>query len=308
MTRAWLSSPGARRSDPPPAAHRLRLLPSTSIAVAVSTAALLALSLCPKPAHAQQDTARVGGGWGGVSVSTADAPRAGAKPPDFLFAAPKGSLALRFGMLMPRGNSDAFNEAIRDLTLSRGSFRALTASAELSWRVAPRVDAGLTVGYARSSPTAEYRHFFEYVGSDSVGIFQRTSLAQVPLTVHLKYYVTPPGRQVGHFAWIPARVAPYLGVAGGVVWHNFRQSGDFVDQNAGDPQNRPIYTDNVDTHGWSPTIHAFGGAEVAISRRAALQLEARYAWSSANMGPNFVGFDKLDLAGLQTTVGLSWRY
>ncbi len=307
MTRARRSLTAARRSDPFLASHCLWLQSSRAMtrSLTLFAATLVAFALRPAPAAAQQDTSR----WGGVSVSPADAPRAGARPPDFLFATPKGSITLRLGMLFPRAHSDIFNEAFDTLSLSHSAFRSLSGSGELSWRVGRQLDAMLALGYARRTADSHYRHFFEY---DSAGnqmdIFQSTTLIEVPITVGVKTYLVERGRQIGHFAYIPTRVTPYVGLAGGFVWHRFHQVGDFINFTAGDPQNRPLDFADLESEGFSPTLQALVGTDLMITRKAAVQLEARYSWSSANMGQMYQGYDRLDLAGLQATIGLSWRY
>jgi hypothetical protein len=49
----------------------------------------------------------------------------------------------------------------------------------------------------------------------------------------------------------------------------------------------------------------FGGADLQIFRLMFLQLEARYLWSSGELGPDFIDFDPIDLAGFRTTAGIS---
>jgi hypothetical protein len=51
----------------------------------------------------------------------------------------------------------------------------------------------------------------------------------------------------------------------------------------------------------------FGGLEIALGRGQLLTAEARYLWGSGNLGLEFLGFDPIDLAGLQTMIGFSFR-
>lgn len=260
------------------------------------------LLLAPATAVAQQvvprttppDTAQRGG-WG-------EAPTPARPKPDFLFSQPRGVIELRAGMLFPRANSQVFAYSMQWLTLRRRDFDAPSLAADFGFRVTPRLDALLGVGYSRSSHWSEDRDYVEYVGNDTLPIRQKTSLRQVPLTVALRAYVLPRGQQIGHFVWLPARYAPYVGIAGGAVRHRFEQAGDFVDHN-----DFSINTQTYVSEGWSPIGQLFGGVDVGFAKRAALKVEARYSWSRADMGHDYE-FDKIDLAGLQTTIGLSWRY
>jgi hypothetical protein len=307
MTRAsqtsrGLSAPGPFRASQPLLARSLGTVACLALA---ASAALLE----PDRAQAQQDTTRNRGEWRDTldraprdtfRVERTDRRRNAARPPDFLFAEPHFAFTLRGGMTFPRAGSDVFASAMQDLTLGKGDFRAITGAMDLSFRVAPRLDAVLSGSYGRSSKRSEFR---AYLDNNNLPIEQRTRLSQVPLTAGLKAYLLPRGHQIGHFVWIPARVAPYVGAAGGFVWHRFEQSGDFVDH-----RDLAIYSATSVADGWSPTAHVFGGVDIGITRHAALKVEARYAFASADPGPDFANFNSLDLNGLQTTVGLSWRY
>ena len=307
MTRASPMSRSLSAPGPFRASRRLLALPFA--AVAFLALAATATMLSPGRAIAQQDTTRTRGEWRDTldpaprdtfRYERRDRRRSAARPPDFLFAEPRFAFSLRGGMTFPRAGSDVFNSAIENLTLGKGDFRAITGALDLSFRVTPRLDAVLSGSYSRSSKRSDFRAFLD---NNNLPIEQRTRLSQVPLTAGLKAYLLPRGHQIGHFVWIPTRVAPYVGAAGGFVWHRFEQSGDFVDS-----RDLAIYSATSVADGWSPTAHVFGGVDIGITRHAALKVEARYAFASADPGPDFSGFTSLDLNGLQTTVGLSWRY
>ena len=308
MTRAspmsrGLSAPGPFRASPPVLARSLG-------AVACLALAASAVLLGPGRAQAQQDTTRNPPMWRDTldaaprdtfsSYVRRERRRNAARPPDFLFAEPHFAFGLRGGMTFPRAGSDVFASAMQNLTLGKGDFRAITGAVDLSFRLTPRLDAVLSGSYGRSTKRSEFRFL---VDNNNQPIEQRTQLSQLPLTAGLKAYLLPRGHQIGHFVWIPARVAPYVGAAGGFVWHRFEQSGDFVDD-----RDQAIYSATSVGDGWSPTAHVFGGVDIGITRHTALKVEARYAFASADPGPDYAGFNSLDLNGLQTTVGLSWRY
>ena len=46
------------------------------------------------------------------------------------------------------------------------------------------------------------------------------------------------------------------------------------------------------------------GASISVTRRLFLSLETRYAWANSPLSGDFVGFDNIDLNGLQSTVGI----
>jgi hypothetical protein len=242
----------------------------------------------PARAAAPPDSARVAG--------------AGARPGGgFLFGAPHGFLALRAGASFPRAASDIFDFSREHLTLERGDFAGVTFAGDIGVRLLPRLDAVLSVGASRASRPSEDRNFVE---DNELPIRQQTSLTQVPITAGLRLSLLPMGRSVGHLAWIPSRVVPFVGAGGGMTYYRFVQNGDFVDYT-----DQTIFTDELRSSGWGPTGHVFGGFDVSLSPRFALTAQARYTWSSAGMDQTtFQGFNDIDLSGFQTTVGLNVRF
>ncbi len=238
--------------------------------------------------------------------------------PDFLLGRPHVTLSLRGGMLFPRANSPVFNMAFNNLSLPGDTTRMLKRSNLDAPLVAgevaiwtPRVDITFSLGYARASKNVEYRYWLD---DRDLPIQNSAHLAQVPLTVGLKAYLLPRGREVGRFAYIPSTVQPYIGLAGGTVYHRYRESGDFINFAAGNS----VYTTNYESSGWSPTAQVLAGSEFGLTRRANLQVEVRYGWATGSLASTFPALapapaadvpahSDIDLAGLQTTIGIGWR-
>jgi hypothetical protein len=148
---------------------------------------------------------------------------------------------------------------------------------------------------------SEYR---DWVDQDDLPIEQTTRLTRVPVTGSLKVYLTPPGRQIGQFAWIPSRVTPFVGAGAGFTWYRFQQQGDFVDFLTDE---LVIFNSSVTDDGWAQTTQLFGGADVSLGARYALTAQIRYSWASKNMSFTFEDFDDIDLSGVQATVGFLVR-
>jgi outer membrane protein W len=219
----------------------------------------------------------------------------------FLFQVPKGALTVRLGMSNPSARSDLFEFATDSLTLNRSDFAALAVAAEFSFTTAvPQLDVALGVGYAGSRAPSEFRN---WVDTDDRPIEQTTTFRRVPVTASLKAYLTPRGREVGHFAWVPARVSPYVGAGLGMMWYSFRQEGDFVDFETLD-----VFTSQVESSGWGPMAQGLAGVDVTVSPRVALTADARYVRSNANVMGDFEGFERLDLSGLTTSLGFNFRF
>jgi hypothetical protein len=87
-----------------------------------------------------------------------------------------------------------------------------------------------------------------------------------------------------------------------VSW-DFEQVGDFVDYETLD-----IYYDRIVSNGESFLARAQAGFNVSLSKQFILTVEGRYNWSSSPMEGGFVGFDKIDLDGLQAIGGLAIRF
>lgn len=251
---------------------RRRALPNAAVAALASAVVLLA----PRAARAQ-------GGSGG-----------------FLFREPPGSLTLRLGWDQASAGSDLFDFTREQLTLGRSSFSSPTAGLELATRVTSRLDVVYGAAISASSRPSEFRDF---VDDEDRPIEQRTQFLRVPLTVAGKLYLASRGTSYGRLAWVPARVAPWVGAGGGAMWYRFRQRGDFVDA-----RTLAVNPATFQTSGWTPTVHANAGADVTVSPRLALATEARYTWGRGPVGGDYEDFGRIDLSGVQVTAGLKIRF
>ncbi|MGH9346935.1 MAG: hypothetical protein ACRD26_06665 [Vicinamibacterales bacterium] len=217
--------------------------------------------------------------------------------PDFLFGRPHGSLALRGSWVFARAGSDLFDFVTDQLTLESGDFDGPAVGVEVGLAIGPRVEVRAGVEWSRSRAPSEYR---AYVDNNNLPITQETHLRNVHVSGSLKVPLTPRGQAVSRLAWIPRGVAPYVGAGAGAVHYDFTQTGDFVDF-----VDLSVFTDVFQSKGWAPSAHLFGGVDVRLYRILFLQVEGRYLWSSGTLGPDFMDFDPIDLAGFRTTAGVS---
>lgn len=218
----------------------------------------------------------------------------------FLFTEPKGSFELRGGFAHANANSDIFSFTTNQLTVDRRDFSGFTIGADLGFRVAPRFDVVVGGSYAGTSTPSEFRDF---VDQNDLPIEQTTTFQRVPLSASVKAYLTPRGRAIGHFAWVPTRLAVYVGGGGGAMWYRFRQRGDFIDFATND-----VFSDQFTSSGWTPEAHAMAGLDFSLSPRFALTTQGRYTWARADMSQDFQGFHKIDLSGFAVTAGLAVRF
>lgn len=248
----------------------------------------------------QRTGGRARRGWlaGAVLVLAAAVP-AGAQGNGYLFGEPEGRLTLRGGYAFARASSDVFDDAIRDLTIEKGDFSGPTFGGEIAFRIAPRFDLTLDVGYSSASKDSHYR---DLVDLDDNEIEQTTSFKRAPVTLNVRGYLASKGRSVGSLAFIPARVVPWLGAGVGASWFQLKQSGSFVD-----PGTSAVYDDTFESSGWGPAVQGMGGLDLTLTPRIAATADARYTWSRASLDSGFEGYDKIDLSGVAVTLGVTFR-
>ena len=220
----------------------------------------------------------------------------------FLFDRPAASLTLRGGFSRANAESDIFEFTTGILSLDRADFDAFHFGGELAIWLNSQVDLVIGAEHAQARRNSDYRGFYDM---DSLPIQQETRFERTPVTLGLKGYLVPRGRSIGQFAWVPARVAPYVGLAAGAMHYRFRQQGDFIDFE--DPA-WPVFPDTFESAGWTATAQGVLGFDLALTPRMALTTEGKYGWAEAEMSQDFIGFDRIDLSGVSASVGLTFRF
>lgn len=224
---------------------------------------------------------------------------------DFLFDPPRITLSGRGGYDRAAADSDVYDFFTQQLTLDRGDFSGAAFMGELGVWIGPRLDVVAGAGHTSSTSPSESR---THEGTDGLPIAQSTTLRRTPVTASLRFYPLPRGRSLGSNAWIPERLTPFVGVGGGALHYDLRQSGEFVDVGRCDADNVcEIFRSTLTSEGWTETLHVMGGVDYWLTTRLGLSAEARYQWASAPLGSSFVGFEDIDLSGFLGTVGVSVR-
>ena len=217
----------------------------------------------------------------------------------FLFHRPDARISVRGGYAVASAGSDLFDFATENLTLKKSDFSGVSLGGALDVTATDRVSFTLDAGYSRSKKGSEFRNLID---NNDLPIEQTTTFERVPLTANVKLYLSPPGQSVGTAAWIPARIAPWVGVGGGAMHYRFLQSGDFVDFKTNN-----VFRSTFDSNGWAPVLQGMAGAEFSITPSLALTGDARYLWAKGDLGTDFGGFNKIDLSGVSASIGLSLR-
>lgn len=219
---------------------------------------------------------------------------------DFLFGRPRTLVEVAGGWLVASQSGGIFDFTRKLLTVDEGAFDTAAFQFEAGRSIGPRLDVMAEVGFSRATITSEYR---DLVDIDDLPIVQTTELAQVPVGGSLRFWLTPRGREIGRFAWVPNRVALYAGAGGGTQWYRFIQSGDFVDF-----VDHSIFTDQLGSSGWTASGHLFAGVSVNVTRHLFMTFEERYVWADTPLSGDFVGFDTIDLNRLQPTLGIEFLF
>ena len=217
----------------------------------------------------------------------------------YLFGEPEARLTLRGGYAHATAGSDVFAQSIDLLTINKSDFSGLTMGAEAGVAFTSRLELSLDASFSHAAKGSEFRHF---VDNNDKPIEQRTTFDRVPLTANLRFYLTEPGRSIGKLAWIPSKFVPWVGAGGGMMYYHFAQVGDFVNFKNGN-----VFPSNLDSSDWTGMVQGMAGADITLSPHVALRADARYLWAKAPLGPSFSGFDRIDLSGVQGTLGLTYR-
>lgn len=219
----------------------------------------------------------------------------------FLFQQPAGSITIYAGYSHAMAGGDLFPFVTNELTLKKGDFSGPLIGLDLAYKLAPQLDLALSTSYSGTSTPSSYRQF---VDQNNAEITQETDFRRVPVMLSVRAYLTPQGRSVGRFAWVPSRFAPYVGVGGGAMWYKFSQHGDFVDFQNGNS----VFPGDFTSSGWTPAAQGLAGIDFNVSPHVALTGEAKYIYAKSSLNQSFSGFDKIDLSGISATVGLTYRY
>jgi hypothetical protein len=201
---------------------------------------------------------------------------------------------------MPRAGSDLFSDLQNQFTLKKKDFNTTPLGLDVDVAVSARTTVAGSFDFARSRARSEYRN---YVDNQRLPIEQSSALRQENYSASVKFDLTPRGHEVSPHAWIPAAVTPFIGAGAGAMHYKFSQDGDFIRLS-----DFSVFTDSLNTSGWGPSAHVFGGVDVKMWRRVYFSGEARYVWSHAGVGQDYRGYNPIDLAGLKTTAGIRYLF
>jgi len=217
-----------------------------------------------------------------------------------MFKRPIGSLTVRGGFAVPYAHSDIFGFTMQQLTIDRADLNTLAADGDIAIWLTPNVDGVFSTAYSGRSNQSEFRGWLD---NNNRPIEQRTLFERVPVTLNLKFYLQPRGREIGRFAWLPRRIDAYAGGGIGAIWYRFRQTGDFIDFST-----LRVFGDRFESTGATFYGQLLAGTEISLGPVLLLNTEARYGFARARLTSDFSGFQGIDLGGFSATVGMGFRF
>jgi hypothetical protein len=218
----------------------------------------------------------------------------------FLYKEPTLTVKFETGYGFQQASSDIYDFLMTEHTLDARDFDGPYLGGELGIRLSNTVDIALAVGYQQSSTQSEFR---EWVDQDNLPINQVTELTQIPATASLKFYPFGRGHSLGRFAWVPRTISPFIGAGVGLISYDLRQQGDFVDYETYD-----VFFDTFDSDDDAFLARASAGFNISLSNQFLFTVEGRYGWSDGDLDGDFIGFEQIDLDGLQLIGGLAVRF
>ena len=224
--------------------------------------------------------------------------------PDFLFGRPGNSIAIRGQWHQPRAASDLYDFVTKELTLEKDDFNAPGLAVDFGFSLTPRVDFRTGIDFTSAFARTEYRDFTE----GGLAIEQDTRMQQLDLVASIVFALTPRGRAIGQYSYIPNRVVPYIGAGGGIMRYQLEQEGDFVETNAQSAYYLDIFSERYVSNGWTTSTHVFTGLDVRLTPNVFLTGELRQIWGNAELKGGFVGFDPIDLTGLRIAAGIKFVF
>lgn len=303
---------GAAAQAAAASAHEQGATPVTALtttkAAPLARAVTSARVSAPSRGYPSTAAARAAAGGNALAATATTRTAAGAEGrgvrqrPDFVFGRPGFSLGIRGLWRQARAESDLYDFVTHELTLEKSDFNAPGIAFDVGFALTSRLELLAGVDFSRSSARSQDREY--PVDTEGIPIEQDTELSQFGATGSLAFALAPRGRSVGQYAWIPARVVPYVGVGGGLVRYEFVQFGDWVDF-----VDLAVFTETFATKGWGLGGHVLGGVDIRLARQVLLTAEVRRVWAQAEVFGSFFGeFDPIDLGGLHIGVGVRFVF
>ena len=207
------------------------------------------------------------------------------------------SLHLNAGLFVPRSYDarpadDVWVENLNTLSFNIKDFRGLVANGEWTVTFNERVEVGLGAGFYQRSAPSFYR---DYVNLNGAEIEQDLKLRVAPVSAVVR--VLPFGRA--------GKVQPYVGGGISVMNYRYSETGEFVDFFDG----FAVFRDRYVATGNAIGGVALGGVRLPLGGDIyALNTELRYQFGSGDLKDGGFLTEKINLSGVNFTVGFQIRF
>ena len=206
------------------------------------------------------------------------------------------SVTLALGNFSVRGedariSDDVLVENLDLFAFSIGDFSSVSTGGEWLMELGEYVEAGVGLGYYRSTVASTYNDFVDVDGSE---IEQDLKLRVIPFTTTIRFL--PFGRS--------AAVQPYVGGGLGIYSWRYSEVGDFIDFS-----DFGVFREQFVAEGSDVGTVVLGGVRVPLGSRFAVGGEIRYQTVQGTVGVEN-GFlqESIDLGGLTTRVTLQVKF
>jgi hypothetical protein len=211
-----------------------------------------------------------------------------------------GTISIRIGTMSLAGDSDLWDENFDYLTYEMEDFDGSSFGMEYNWFMNDLVTLGFGFDYYSQSVSTEYR---DYIADDGLPIYQNIDLNVVPLTVTVK--ITPFGNGAPKYGKNQGfAIVPWIGGGVGIYAFTYQEDGEFIDFWDDSIFNATFISDSEAAFGY----HLAGGLVVPLSSKFDVFAEVRKFWAEGELGPDFEGFEPLDLSGITFIGGASIRF
>jgi hypothetical protein len=195
------------------------------------------------------------------------------------------------GIFFPQLKSDLWTTNMENLVFEKKDMQSEYYALEFEHFLDRNISLSFEGGYYKKEHLSFYR---DYEYNDGSPINQNLSLEMANLEVGFKFY--PLGSRL--------RFCPYLGAGAGVYYWKYKQWGDFInfDDNSVDQDKY------AESSAYTPGFNAKGGFVFRFSRFFGVSAEARYQFVKGSLSSFFEGFEKLDMSGFTSIIGINFYF
>jgi len=203
-----------------------------------------------------------------------------------------GSVRFLLGQFSPECDSQYWDEKFMDFTGSASDFEDYLFQMDYRYPLSHGTALLFGLGWYDGATSQAYR---DYVDAGGRNISHRTSLATWDATATWIFEIGQRRKAV----------TPYFGAGVGFLWWELEEVGDFID--FGDPD-LPIIRAGYRSTGNTWELFAVAGLDIRLGHAMSLVAQARWRDADDELGGAFVGFGKIDLSGLDYSIGFAYNF